>query len=110
MKNQRSLETVAIGSAIKYGGKTIYRLLPHLKIIFWLILVRLSLKKKVTFKQKYMFVASKWADRLGIHKTHQYTYSFPAGLRMHRAVGIPEYDNSEVITVMGFTPRDQNLL
>lgn len=106
MKNQRSLESVALGGAIKYGGKAIYRLLPHLKIILSLILVRLGLKNKVTFKHKYLFVASKWADRLGIGETHQYSYSFPSGLRMHRAIGIPEYDNSEVITRMGFTKRE----
>jgi hypothetical protein len=104
-ENKRSIETAALGAALKYGGKFGYRFFPHIKIIFGLICVRLGFKRDVTFKYKYMLWASKWADRVGLRKNYQYTYSFPTGLMMHRAVGVPEYDNYQAITIMVFKKK-----
>ena len=102
-KQQRSAESVAIG--VKYGGKLVLRFLPSIKIVLCLFLVRIGVRETVSFKMKYMGTATAWANRLGIGKTRQYKYTFPEGARMHRAIGIPDYDNSEKLTIMTFEQR-----
>lgn len=103
---ERSVESVVIGAGIKYSGKVALSYWPYIQVIFALFLVRLQLKKTVSFKMKYMKVASTWADRLGLGETCKYGYSFPGGIKMHRAIGISEYDNSEALTIMNFEKRE----
>lgn len=99
----RNLETVVTGVAVKYGPKAISTYWPQIKIALSMLLIRLGLiEKEVVFNMKYLNVANKWANRFGFNKSYKYIYSFPGGIRMHRAVGIPEYDNSEALTVMTF--------
>lgn len=99
---KRNVESIAVGIGVRYFGKAVLRYLPYIKIIFELSLVRVGLKKTVSFKMKHMGTASNWATRLGIGKDHQYKYSFPGGIRMHQAIGVPEYDNSNELTIMSF--------
>lgn len=101
-EQERSVESVALGIGVKYGGRLVLRFLPSIKIIFSLFLVRVGLKETVSFKMKYMGTATAWSNRLGIGKTRQYKYTFPDGIQMHRAIGIPDYDNSEALTIMSF--------
>ena len=105
MNNRTGVESLAVGAVLKHGWNGVSKFMPHLKIVFSLILVRLGLRNSVSFKMKYMRTASKWSDRLGVGRTRQHTFQFPGGIKMHRAYGIPEFDNSTSRTVMSFKPR-----
>lgn len=52
-----------------------------------------------------MVFASRWAQKLRLNKSYQITYSFPAGITAHRAIGIPQPDNSNSVTIMKFEPK-----
>lgn len=100
----RSVESVALGTTIKYGGKLVVRYLPQLRIILSLILVRVGLKKTISFKFPHMVFASNWAGKFRLKSD---TISFPGGVQMHRAIGIPEYDNSAAMGIMTFKSKKQ---
>lgn len=101
----RNIESIAIDIAIQIAQKTIFSYRNILKIIFQILLVRLGIKNTIYIKNRENNLALNWAKKFKLENKYRITFSFPAGIQMHRAIGVPDNDNADALSIMKFETK-----